>query len=66
MTRWAEEVNLIEIKTIPLELHIFETFEPVRPQGWFRMRRMAGMAAEAVMHFRFNECEPTWGICSFP
>ena len=24
------------------------------------------MAAEAVTHFRFNECEPTWGICSFP
>ncbi|BEV49467.1 hypothetical protein BconGalA64_19660 [Burkholderia contaminans] len=66
MTRLAEEVNLIEIKTIPIELHIFETFEPVRPHEWFRMRRMAGMAAEAVTHFRFNECESTWGVCSFP
>lgn len=66
MTRLAKDENLIEIKTIRIELHIFETFEPVRPHGWFRMRRMAGMAAEAVTHFRFNECEPTWDVCSFP
>lgn len=66
MTRLAEDGNLIEIKTIRIELHIFETFEPVRPHGWLRMRRMAGMAAEAVTHSRFNECEPKWGVCSFP
>ncbi|HEM7887690.1 hypothetical protein [Burkholderia cenocepacia] len=55
MTRLAEDGNLIEIKTIRIELHIFETFEPVRPHGWFRMRRMAGMAADALTHLRFTQ-----------